>query len=227
MKKDDKKPEFLAALKDSLGIITSACEAVGISRRLYYNWMETDADFAQKAKDIKESQKDFVEGKLLEKINDGDTTAIIFYLKTICKDRGYTEKPMLEPSKKAKEGLTDDEQKRLVARIAGEKSALKKKLKSSGKYDAILEPQLDIVAELIVKRKALGEEMRGDSRRSVTTEISREGNERMVIDPRQSLYMELLKQEQNALSALGMDAKGVPEGGGDFLDEIMNHNKPQ
>ena len=205
-----KKEQFVQAMKDCLGIVSSACQQVNISRTLYYQWRKTDEDFAKKCDEIKDMQIDFVEGKLLSNINNGDVTSIIFYLKTVGKTRGYTDKA-LPKSDAVKQGLSIEEQRRISTRIAGEKSALTKKLKAAGKYSELLDPQLDIVANLIVKRKMLDEEMRGDSRKSVTTEISREGNERIIIDPRQNLYKEYTKLEQDALKSLGMDANGIPE----------------
>ena len=51
------------------------------------------------AEDAQEQLYDMVESKLYEKIEAGDLTAIIFFLKTRCKHRGYVEKPEIETPK--------------------------------------------------------------------------------------------------------------------------------
>jgi len=88
--------DFLISLEKSLGIITAAIEATGVSRAKYISWLNVDEEFSKRVDLIMEKQIDFVESKLLEKINKGDTTAITFYLKTKGKDRGYTEKQIME-----------------------------------------------------------------------------------------------------------------------------------
>lgn len=88
--------DFLVSLEKSLGIITAAIEATGVSRAKYISWLNVDEEFSKRVDLIMEKQIDFVESKLLEKINKGDTTAITFYLKTKGKDRGYTEKQIME-----------------------------------------------------------------------------------------------------------------------------------
>lgn len=116
---DNNKKRFIEALKKSRGIISSACESVSMSRQTYYNWIDADADFKAAVDEIQESAIDFVESKLMEKINgvcftgskvtNGEDekniytlppsdTAIIFYLKTKGKKRGYVEKTEIEHS---------------------------------------------------------------------------------------------------------------------------------
>lgn len=92
MTKKRKKEILLEKLKETMGVVAYACEAAGISRVTYYNWFKEDEDFREKAENICEIQKDMAEFALLEKIKKKDTTAIIFYLKTKAKDRGYSER---------------------------------------------------------------------------------------------------------------------------------------
>ena len=105
----DTKKALLSALETYHGIIKDACRKVGISRQTYYDWLKSDPEFKAEAEDIGEDAIDFVEGKLFEKINgvtigksvEGivvtydqppSDTAIIFYLKTKGKKRGYIER---------------------------------------------------------------------------------------------------------------------------------------
>ena len=87
----DKKQEFLAALDNHGGNITAACMATGIkSRQTVYNWMK-DEDFKSQVDAINEASIDYVESKLMTAIQQDNITAIIFYLKTKGKKRGYVE----------------------------------------------------------------------------------------------------------------------------------------
>lgn len=92
MSKANLKKVYLAAYRQAKGNVTLACMSAGISRTTYYKWRDVDAKFKQECEDIEEEAIDFVENKLLGRINDNDTTAIIFFLKTKGKKRGYVEK---------------------------------------------------------------------------------------------------------------------------------------
>ncbi|MDO5650140.1 MAG: hypothetical protein Q4G11_06000 [Gallicola sp.] len=83
---------FLKALKASMGVIAPALEQTQITRRTYTGWMNDFADFRHAVDEIMESRIDFVESKLLQNIQANDNTAIIFYLKTMAKQRGYNER---------------------------------------------------------------------------------------------------------------------------------------
>lgn len=111
---DINKKAMIEALKKSLGVVKTACEVVGISRQTHYRWLEEDPDYKLATEDIGEEAIDFVESQLFEKIkgiivsNSEDEqgklkvytvppsdTAIIFYLKTKGKKRGYIERTEL------------------------------------------------------------------------------------------------------------------------------------
>ena len=88
-KTDIRKKLLLEALEKSLGIVTTACKAANISRDCHYDWLKNDEEYKKRVNEISEIQLDFVENKLIDRINKGDTTAIIFYLNSKGKARGY------------------------------------------------------------------------------------------------------------------------------------------
>lgn len=87
-----KKKAFLEAFALNMGNVSEACESSNIARSTFYAWCEADSGFRQAVDDVREGLLDMTEGELLKLIKKGDTTAIIFYLKTKGKKRGYIEK---------------------------------------------------------------------------------------------------------------------------------------
>ena len=83
------KAALLKALKEAKGIVTTACDAVGVTRKTYYDYYNSDPEFKREADDVQEVAIDFVEGKLFEQIEEGVPTSTLFYLKTKAKHRGY------------------------------------------------------------------------------------------------------------------------------------------
>lgn len=106
---DNIKSDLLEALEKHNGIVTTACASIGCPRSTYYLWLSSDPEFKAAVDEIQEVAIDFVESKLMEKINGISTvvysakgeeqvyeqppsdTAIIFFLKTKGKKRGYQE----------------------------------------------------------------------------------------------------------------------------------------
>ncbi|HSH67763.1 MAG TPA: hypothetical protein VLB84_18625 [Bacteroidia bacterium] len=86
------KKALLEALEQSLGVVTSAVKKAGIGRTTFYEYYNSDEEFRKKVDDIGNVSIDFAESQLFKQIKEGNVTAIIFYLKTKGKHRGYFEK---------------------------------------------------------------------------------------------------------------------------------------
>lgn len=91
-KTDTQKKAMIAALEKTLGVVTTACKQVGISRETHYRWMKEDSEYADVCNDTANITLDFAESKLHESIMEGNIAAIIFFLKTKGKVRGYIER---------------------------------------------------------------------------------------------------------------------------------------
>lgn len=72
--------------------ITAACAALNITRQTFYNRKAKSKKLQELVDEADESLLDFAESKLVEHINDGDVTSLIFFLKTKGKKRGYIER---------------------------------------------------------------------------------------------------------------------------------------
>jgi len=93
MKKPD-RPVIEKAIIKAFGNLSTAARSLQVDRHTIYNWIEQDG-LQQAVIDGRNTRLDFVESKLDQKIDGGDTTAIIFFLKTQGKSRGYVERQEL------------------------------------------------------------------------------------------------------------------------------------
>ena len=89
---DINKKGMVEALEKSLGVVTSACKSVGISRETHYRWLREDETYKNEVESISDIALDFAETQLQKQIKEGSTAATIFYLKTKGKKRGYIER---------------------------------------------------------------------------------------------------------------------------------------
>lgn len=84
--------QVIEALQQGRGYVSKAAETLQCSVRTVYNYAENHATVRQAWQDIREKRHDYVENKMMTKIDEGDTTMIIFYAKTQMKERGYVER---------------------------------------------------------------------------------------------------------------------------------------
>lgn len=142
---DDKidilKRKLLDSLKENLGNVSRACDSVNCHRATYYDYLNDDEEFEKEVYSIKERTIDHVESKLHEKINgvqitkgrneDGEPivynqppsdTAIIFFLKTQGKKRGYIETTEFDVKTSKVKMSKEDKQARLNVLIEKSKS---------------------------------------------------------------------------------------------------------
>jgi hypothetical protein len=90
------KKAMLEALEKSLGVVTSACKTVDISRETHYRWLREDSDYKAAVEALSDVALDFAESQLHKQIKEGNSTATIFFLKTKGKKRGYIERQEVE-----------------------------------------------------------------------------------------------------------------------------------
>lgn len=89
--------------------LSLTAEALGINRRTLYQWKKQYPQLEEMMFDHEEALGDLAESKLLMAINEGNLTAIIFYLKTKFKNRGYIEGQEITAKVESVKGLSQEE----------------------------------------------------------------------------------------------------------------------
>ena len=102
-KKSIKEKDLLAAIEDSNGFVTTIAARLHCSWHAADNAIKASAAAMQAIKDEEEKTLDFVEGKAITKINEGDGAMIRFYLATKGKKRGFTYDEKLETDESAED----------------------------------------------------------------------------------------------------------------------------
>ena len=84
--------QVAAAIHEARGIQSVAARRLGCSRETLRRYVNQFATVRTAVEDARDGLLDFAESKLLKLIDDENITAIIFYLKTQGKKRGYVER---------------------------------------------------------------------------------------------------------------------------------------
>lgn len=105
--------KIVTAYEKKGGNMAATAAALGITRQALYNWRKEDKKLSAALDDVDEGILDYTESKLIEKVNEGNLTAIIFLLKTKGKKRGYVEQVdnrfVENPFEKLMKELPDEE----------------------------------------------------------------------------------------------------------------------
>ncbi len=239
--KEQKKLAIVAEIIRQKGFKGVACDAIGLNPRTFRQWMAEDEEFRKAVEDAvdisRERRDEAAEKALFDLVEAKETTAVIFYNKTRNKHKGYSERIMPQPKEEPKPetpvltGQTVDAEmtKRIKSKISGKKAYLVKLLKEQGKYTAELSIQATVTAQLLVRTEILAEEILSEGHDAVNVELSREGNERKSISPKEKLYLDFVEKSQRALRALGMntDSKDRKTDNDDFkkfMEEFSEDN---
>lgn len=86
------------ALIEAKGFVSVAARRLNVTGRTIRNYVNRYQVCREALIEAREGVDDMAESKLFQRINEGDTAAIIFYAKTRLRHRGYAEKLNIEHS---------------------------------------------------------------------------------------------------------------------------------
>ena len=87
---------FLTAIEGSKGFISTIADNMGCAFTTVYQWQKKSKAVKDAIEDERIRGLDFAEGQLFTLMKEKNVAAVIFYLKTQGKGRGYVEKQELD-----------------------------------------------------------------------------------------------------------------------------------
>ena len=84
--------KLIPLIEEMNGNLSMVCRKLGVARNTVYRFIADKPTIQQALSDAREKMIDNVESTLYSKALGGDTTAMIFFLKTQGKSRGYVER---------------------------------------------------------------------------------------------------------------------------------------
>ena len=83
---------IIAVVPECRGLLSLIAKRTGLGYRTVCRYAAEFPSVAAAMQEARESMIDLAEAKLYQKLQDGDTTMIIFFLKTQGRSRGYVER---------------------------------------------------------------------------------------------------------------------------------------
>ena len=80
-KKAIQKAQLVELWRTTRGHVSNMCRTVGINRLTFYNWLKKDKEFNRNIQDAEYELHDDVRDALVQKIADGSSSDIQFYLR--------------------------------------------------------------------------------------------------------------------------------------------------
>ena len=88
--------QVIEAIIEAHGILTVAAQKLGVNRMTVYNYCQRYPTIQKALDDEREKWIDLAEGQLIRAVNKGSIPAIMFFLKTVGRNRGYVERQEIE-----------------------------------------------------------------------------------------------------------------------------------
>src|SRR5215831_13929586 len=84
--------EVAEALRAARGLVVVAARRLGCNRNTVLNYVDRYPSVAEALSEARELQLDVTEARLFQAIDQGELAAITFYLRTVGRHRGYSER---------------------------------------------------------------------------------------------------------------------------------------